>query len=160
MASLARPSAKPESTPVAPDAGRVAAEVLSVVPDVMNAIRMGMRGNLDVGLSVPQFRCLGFIGRHAACSISDVAGFLGVTLATASSMVDRLVRANYVSPATAQADRRRTELRLSAEGKSLLDGIRRGARTDLAKTLSDATPAELAVVMQGLAILKARFVHD
>ncbi|KQU80771.1 MULTISPECIES: MarR family winged helix-turn-helix transcriptional regulator [unclassified Rhizobacter] len=160
MALPAKPTAKPESAAVAPDASRVAAEVLSVVPDVMNAIRMGMRGNLDAGLSVPQFRCLGFIGRHAACSISDVAGFLGVTLATASSMVDRLVRAHYVSPTTAQADRRRTELRLSAEGKSLLDGIRRGARADLAKTLSDASPAELAVVMQGLAILKARFVHD
>jgi DNA-binding MarR family transcriptional regulator len=75
-------------------------------------------------------------------------------------MVDRLVRAHYVSPTTAQADRRRTELRLSAEGRSLLDGFRRGARADLAKTLSDATPAELAVVMQALAILKARFVHD
>lgn len=152
--------AKPDSPPPAPDASRVAAEVLSVVPDVMNAIRMGMRGSLDAGLSVPQFRCLGFIGRHAGCSISDVAGFLGVTLATASAMVDRLVRGGYVSPSTAAADRRRTELRLSAAGKALLDEIRRGARADLANTLSDATPAELALVMQGLAILKARFVHD
>lgn len=142
------------------DAARVAAEILRVVPDVMNAIRMGMRGNLDSGLSVPQFRCLGFIGRNAGCSISDVAAFLGVTLATASSMVDRLVRAGHVSPATAEADRRRTELRLSPQGQSLLDQIRRGARADLAKTLSGASADELAAVMRGLALLRARFVHD
>jgi len=153
-------SFKLESSGSAPDASRCAAEILSVVPDVMNAIRMGMRGNLDTGLSVPQFRCLGFIGRNADCSISDVAGFMGVTLATASAMVDRLVKADYVSPATAQADRRRTELRLSAAGKALLEQIRRGARADLAQTLAGATAAELAALMQGLAILKTRFVHD
>jgi len=142
------------------DAAHVAAEILRVVPDVMNAIRMGMRGHLDSGLSVPQFRCLGFVGRNAGCSISDVAAFLGVTLATASSMVDRLVRAGHVSPSTAEADRRRTELRLSPQGQSLLDQIRRGARADLARTLAGASADELAAVMQGLALLRARFVHD
>ena len=42
--------------------------------------------------TVPQFRCLNFIAKAPGGSISAAAAFLGVTMPTASVMVDRLVR--------------------------------------------------------------------
>jgi DNA-binding MarR family transcriptional regulator len=147
----------------APDAARAsecAAQLIAVVPGVMDALRASMRSNIGDALSVPQFRCLGFIARNPACSVSDVAAFLGVTMPTASAMVDRLVRAAHVVAVTSSADRRRTELRVNAPGKALLDRIRSGARRDMAAALGDAGAEELAMVQQALALLHRVFAND
>jgi len=155
---MARTSPRP--APAAPiDAAQCAAEVIAVVPGIMDSLRASMRRNIGDGLSIPQFRCLGFISRHPGTSISEVAAFLGVTLATASAMVDRLVRAYYVVTATSAADRRRTELRLNAPGLALLEEIRVGAERDMSAALGPRSPAELATLMAGLAILAATFTH-
>lgn len=133
------------------------ADILDVVPGVMNALRASMRRHIGEGLSVPQYRCLGYIGRNPAVSVSEVADFLGVTLPTASAMVDRLVKAGYVLTATSTADRRRCELRTTAAGRALVERIRADGRADLAESLAEASPEELAQVRQGLAVLKAYF---
>jgi DNA-binding MarR family transcriptional regulator len=82
--------------------------VLEVMPAVMDAMRGAMRLQVGEPLTVPQFRCLNFIAQRPGSSVSAVAAFLGVTLPTASVMVDRLVRAGAVAPRTAAADRRRS----------------------------------------------------
>lgn len=137
-----------------------ASQLIAVVPGVMDALRASMRSNIGDALSVPQFRCLGFIARNPACSVSDVAVFLGVTMPTASAMVDRLVRAAHVVAVTSTADRRRTELRVNAPGKALLDRIRAGARRDMAAELGEADAAELEAVQQALALLHRVFAND
>ena len=134
-----------------------AAEVLEVLPGVMNAVRMGMRGQLQAGLSVPQFRCLNFIEINPGTSIGEVATFLGVTMATASAMVDRLARAGYALPGVSAQDRRRSVLPLRKSGKALLAQIRQGARRDLALALGGRTPAEIQIVIDGLAVLRSVF---
>ena len=53
-------------------------DVLDVLPDAMDAIRLGMRSQLSNRLSVPQFRCLNFIDHTSGCSVGEVAAFLGV----------------------------------------------------------------------------------
>jgi len=143
-----------------PDAATCAAQLIAVVPGVMDALRASMRRNIGDALSVPQFRCLGFIARNPGCSVSEVAGFLGVTLPTASAMVDRLVRAAHVVAATSAADRRRSELRVNAPGKALLDRIRAGARRDMAAAFGDADSNELAAVLQALELLHRVFAND
>ena len=93
-------------------------------------------------------------------SVSDVAGFLGVTLATASAMIDRLARAGYVQPETSLVDRRRSALNASAQGKALVDRIRSAARRDMAETLAAADEAQLEALMGGLAALKKLFRRE
>lgn len=143
--------------PARTQAAECAAEVIDVVPGIMDVLRASMRRSIGEGLSVPQFRCLGFIARQPGASISEVASFLGVTLATASAMVDRLVRAAYVQSATSTADRRRTELTINAPGQALLDDIRAGACREMAAALGASSKAELSALMQGLAVLKTSF---
>ena len=158
-----RTARNPNNRAAGPDAARAvdcAAQLIAVVPGVMDALRASMRSNIADALSVPQFRCLGFIARNPACSVSDVAAFLGVTMPTASAMVDRLVRAAHVVAVTASADRRRTELRVNAPGKALLDRIRAGARRDMAAALGDVHAADLVAVQQALAVLHRVFAND
>ena len=161
-ARTARTAKTPNQRIGAPEARAAgcAAQLIAVVPGVMDALRASMRSNIGDALSVPQFRCLGFIARNPACSVSDVAAFLGVTMPTASAMVDRLVRAAHVVAVTSSADRRRTELRVNAPGKALLDRIRAGARRDMAAALGDADAAELAAVQQALRLLHRVFAND
>jgi len=134
-----------------------AARVMQVLPRVMDAMRLAMRAQLDSPLTVPQFRGLNFIDRHPGSSVSALAGFLGVTLATASAMADRLVRAGYLQSQGSSSDRRRTELTLQADGKAVLERMRRRTRDDLARNLRSRSPQELATLVDGLAVLDSAF---
>jgi DNA-binding MarR family transcriptional regulator len=153
-------SARLNSKASTADVRQCAAEIIDVIPVVMNAVRTSMRNNIAEGLSIPQFRCLGYISRQPGSSVSDVAGFLGVTLATASAMIDRLVRAGYVLLETSLQDRRRAALNASAQGKALVDRIRSAARRDMAETLGAADESQLEALMDGLAALKKLFRRE
>ena len=143
----------------APDAASAAAQVMAVLPGVMDAMRHAMRAQLDSPLTVPQFRGLNFIDHHPGSSVSALAGFLGVTLATASAMADRLVRAGYLLSQGSTTDRRRTELQLCASGKAVLDRMRLQTQTDLAGSLQACTPQQLTALVDGLAVLALAFLR-
>lgn len=137
-----------------------AGAVLEVVPAVMDALRAAMRRHVGDQLSVPQFRCLNFIAMEPGCSISAVAGFLGVTLPTASAMVGRLVQAGAVASRADPDDRRCMRLRLTAAGRGQLEQIRRGAREDLAAALARHGATELQGLQRGLQSLREAFQSD
>lgn len=143
--------------PATPLSRACADDVLDVLPDAMDVIRVGMRSQLDSGLSVPQFRCLNFIDRRPGCSLGEVASFLGVTMPTASAMVDRLARAGHVDTALAADDRRRAQLNISDAGKALLEQVRADARSELAATLAQRPVDDLRAISAGLAALKRAF---
>ena len=140
-----------------PGAQASARDVMDTVPKVMDALRDAMRRHVGEQLSIPQFRCLNFIAEHPAASIGAVATFLGVTMPTASALVDRLSRAGAVQATTAAADRRRTELHLTAAGRAQLDEIRRGALDELAVALSACSADDLQALAAGLAVLRRTF---
>ena len=131
--------------------------VLEVMPAVMDALRAAMRQQVGDPLSVPQFRCLSFIARHPGSSVSAVAAFLGVTLPTASAMVDRLAKAGAVAPSVAAADRRRTELQATESGLAQVRQIQGGARDEFARALATRSPQELQQLHAGLGVLRRAF---
>ena len=131
-----------------------ARHALETVPLVMRAIRREMRSATSEQLSVPQFRVLGFLGRNRGASLSAVAEHLGVKDATASAMVDRLVKRRLVRRATHPAERRRLDLGLTRTGSSLLERARGRARDYLAASLATASAADLQTLAQGLDVLR------
>ena len=134
-----------------------AADVLDVMPAVMDALRSAMRLHVGEQLSVPQFRCLNFIDLQPGTSVSAVAAFLGVTLPTASAMIDRLVRAGAVAPRTAVQDRRRSELSVTTAGREQLQHIRRGAHGEFARVLATCSSSELQALQSSMTVLKRAF---
>ena len=160
IADSPQPAARPAARRDVPQPQDCAAEVLDVIPAVMDAMRGAMRRHVGDPLSVPQFRCLNFIAREPGGSLGAVAEFLGVTLPTASAMVDRLVRAGAVAPGTAVQDRRRAQLHITELGQAHLQQIRRSARDDLARTLAGCGADELQALRAGLAVLRSTFQPD
>ena len=143
-----------------PAADASAAEVLDTIPFVMNAIRSAMRSHgsyVREQLTVPQMRCLAFISRQPGASIGTVAKYMGVTLPTASAMVDRLVRSGAVTVNTAADDKRRAELRLSDAGVAQMERIRGDARVQIANALATCSDEDLAALRAGLAVMKRKF---
>lgn len=146
-------------TAAPPNAETAAAQVMAVLPGVMDAMRQAMRLQLDGPLTVPQFRGLNFIDHHPGASVSALAGFLGVTLATASAMADRLVRAGHLQARGSLTDRRRSELHLCASGKALLERMRHQTCADLARSLQGRSAQELSALVAGLQVLEEAFAR-
>ena len=149
------PRATPSTPPAAVDS---AAEVLDVIPAIMDALRQAMRRHVGEQLTGPQFRCLNVIAVHPGATVSAVAAFLGVALPTASTLVDRLVRAGAVEPRADPQDRRKSSLHLTRAGAAQLAAIRRGARKELAQVLATRSGEELLTLHAGLAVLRQVFV--
>jgi DNA-binding MarR family transcriptional regulator len=140
---------------VTPEAG--AAQLLEVVPLVMRTIRSHMRGHRAADLSVPQFRALAYVQRHAGASLSDVAEHLGQTLPATSRLVEGLVQRGYVTRAVASADRRAMELHVAEKGSAILDHTRQRTQLHLAALLASLTPDQRAQLVGALATLRTVF---
>jgi DNA-binding MarR family transcriptional regulator len=158
--TVARPKPARDTPTLNPDALACAGDVIDVMPVVMDAFRAAMRDNIGGGLSVPQFRCLNFVGHNPDASVSDVAAFMGVTLPTASATSDRLSRAGWLVATVAAADRRRLELNITAAGHELLTRMRVAARADLAGKLDGLPAHALRRARAGLAVLRESFLES
>jgi DNA-binding MarR family transcriptional regulator len=125
----------------------------------MRFIREEMRRQ-SVGLgflSVPQFRVLAFLSRRPGAALSEVAEHQGVAPATASIMVNRLVKHGLVERTTAPGERRRHCLSLTADGARLLVEARSATCGRVEEVLGRLTSTELAAVAQALPALAEAF---
>lgn len=108
------------------------------------------------GLTMPQFRVMGFLRRHPRASLNDVAEHLGMTAPTASKLVHRLVAERVVARRVG-ADRRRICLSLTQAGISALAAARAETRENMAASLVHLSSGELAAVSSALRVLGEAF---
>ncbi|MCP6757576.1 MAG: MarR family transcriptional regulator [Fischerella sp. CENA71] len=134
-----------------------AARVMETIPLLMRFIRADMRTHSADCLSIPQLRSLAFLKRNPGASLSEVAEHLGVTCATASTTIERLVQRNLVQRTDHPQERRRVVLNLTEEGKQLLEQSQQKTRAHIAEILEDLTPEQVSQIEEGLALLKNVF---
>ncbi|HEY3369019.1 MAG TPA: MarR family transcriptional regulator [Symbiobacteriaceae bacterium] len=72
------------------------------------------------GMGPSQFCLLKILGSVPTCTVSDIAQRLDMTVAGATGLIDRLVRANLVVRRRDETDRRVVHTALSEEGKQAL----------------------------------------
>lgn len=115
-----------------------------------------MRLRTMPGLTVPQYRTLGYLQRHPESSLSAVAVYLGLTLPSTSKLVQKFVDQNIVLRRDAR-DRRRVCLSLTQEGAAALAKARLETQQKLMEYLNSLTPEELATVSAALRVLNSAF---
>ncbi len=132
---------------------------MDVVPPIMRFIREEMRRQSagENTLSVPQFRCLAYLHRNPGAALTAVAEHQGITAATASAMVERLVQQGLVNRQNDPAERRRHCLTITPAGKLVLEDARSGTRDRVKTVLDRLSPAELDTVASALPVLAAAF---
>ena len=133
---------------------------MDLVPQVMKVIRQEMRQASAQQLSVPQFRTLNFLGRHRGASLNAVSAHLGVTAATASAMVERLVRRELVHREANPEERRRVRLLLTRAGSEVLETCRGRARDHFTIRLDGLPEPDRKRLMEGLNLLRQVLAED
>ncbi len=152
-----RPAASPPA--VAPD-GAESAEaraLLDALRAVARELRLAEGRGRATGLPPAQLRTLRELADRPAASLADLAERTHTDPSSASVVVQRLVERGLVVRADAQADRRRTELRLTAAGRALAsrapgDAVARvaGALSPLGERQAAALSRNLLAVARGL----------
>lgn len=135
-------------------------ELMDTVPQIVQAIRVEMRLGRGANISIPQFRTLRFIQRNLDSSLSDIADHLGLTLPSASKLVDGLVKQKLVNRQESTTDRRRLTLGLTPSGESIVNIARANAQASLAKTMSFLSASDLDTVMRAMELLRPLFVSQ
>lgn len=125
---------------------------------VMRAIRTEMRSHRGSDLSVPKFRVLIFLNRHAGASLSDIAEHLGLTLPSMSKMIDGLVARNMVTRQMDTKDRRRVTLVLTALGRRAMQSAYNATESRLAERLVVLPASERGIIIKSMQVLESIFM--
>jgi DNA-binding MarR family transcriptional regulator len=137
-----------------------AAAVLDVVPSVMRSIRCKMRAATGENLSVVQFRTLAYLDRNRGGSLSDVAEFIGLTLPSASKLVQSLILKGFLTRETVVSDRRKSALAPTSRGVKILETARKTTHRQLADELSKIPGEQRRTIVSALAALREVYSCD
>lgn len=107
---------------------------------------------LNADLTMPQLKTMLILWREGPSRMSELASGLGVTLATATGVIDRLVEKNYVVRENLPGDRRVVLCRLSEEGTEFIKDLWMSGRTQIKRILEIMTPEQLDIIAQGTSI--------
>jgi len=92
-------------------------------------------------LTFPQLRALSVLQRGNV-SMGELAETLGIGLAAASTLADRMARRQFIVRRSDPEDGRVVRLALSARGRALIERMERGRTEHLGKVIAKMTPAE------------------
>jgi len=122
------------------DAGTAAHELLFVVMLVMRTVAADMRRSPDA-LAPTQMGALMKVAM-GPCSMSSLARHQFVSLPTISKSVDMLVRRGWLERWVDKHDRRQTMVRLTAEGRRVLNDIKKRNQKLVGQSLAGLTAEE------------------
>jgi DNA-binding MarR family transcriptional regulator len=144
----------------APTIDDCAAGLLEMIPAVMRTIRARMRQEAAVELTVVQFRTLARASRSGGggASVSDVAEHVGLTLPSASKLVQGLVDRGYLRRQNDPRDRRVSILLPTPKGRRAMDIARRAAREELGTMLQSLSRRERTRLADALDSLRPLFL--
>jgi len=151
------PAAKDRNGDGNSPAASCATLLLEIMPRVLKAVRAAVKNRAASDLTVPQFRALIFVHQHTGASLSEAAEFLGLSLPSASKLVDGLVKRSILVRQSAPEDRRRMTLRLTRKGDALLLGAQDTVRRHLAGLLGQLDEPTLNTLAEALAVLQDSF---
>ena len=137
-----------------------AAGILEIIPAVMRTIRSRMRQEASFELTVVQFRALARTVRTGGISVSDIAEHVGLTLPSASKLVDGLVKRGYLRRRVHPNDRRISIIEPTAKGKRALQTARGAARKHLASMLEHLPTRDRSVIVTAMEALRPIFTDD
>ncbi len=137
-----------------------AGHVMEAVPLVMRTMRAEMRARRGSDLSVAAFRALGYVRRNPGSSLSALAEHMGLTMPSASKLIDGLVERKLVIRRVFAGDRRRMTLDLTARGSALLESAYNSALSAMANHLAELSEQEQSDVIRAMKILQPIFARS
>jgi DNA-binding MarR family transcriptional regulator len=133
-------------------------QIWELVPRVWNPIRNHLRtiAVVQFDISVEQFHVLRHI-RKGLTSVSDIADARQISRSAVSQAAEMLVEKGLVTRRQEVDDRRFVHLALTPQGEDLLNQIFQQTRTWMMEKMTSYSAAELAMIAEGLVLLKSAF---
>ena len=127
-------------------------ELIDVVNLVTQAFWVELRRSGQT-IEMSQWSTLRRIGR-TPCTMSELARYKGVGLPTISKSVDMLVRRGWAERWVDKSDRRQTLVRLTKDGRRVLDDCRRALEVFLDERFASLTAAERNTIDRTLQLVR------
>jgi len=108
---------------------------------------------LHLNLTMPQLKVSLLLYMYGPSRMSEIASALGVSLATATGVVDRLVERDIVLREGQPDDRRVVICRLSEKGEGLMSGLWQLSRDRLGELLRALSTSQLLLIIDALAAI-------
>jgi DNA-binding MarR family transcriptional regulator len=105
---------------------------------------------LEMDLTAPQLKVVLLLYLYGSKRMSELAGSLGVTLATATGIMDRLVERGLVSRENLKDDRRVVMCRLTDQGMEVTDNLWKTSREKARQLLSGMELSRLKMIDEAL----------
>ena len=137
-------------------AREAARKLIGTVPGMMQAVASEMR-HCDAPMTMPHFRALMMLAHHGSFTATELAQRQRVSLPTMSATVSVLVDRGWVERVIDESDRRRSEVRLTDEGKAAVRAMYGRVQDMLTDRLGELDDDELDRVQDALVLLQAAF---
>ena len=131
-----------------------AIKVVETMPHMMYFLCRNVWFHRNIVSSMPQLRILGFLKNCPESSLSRLAESLGITAATASVTVDRLVKSGLVTRESNPLERRSIKLTLTDSGEKQLQAVRGKAADEVTRLFATLSPETLEQIDSTMSLLK------
>lgn len=108
---------------------------------------------LGTNVTMSQLKILLVLGQAGACGGQELVREMGVSLATMTGIVDRLVAQDLVTRREDPSDRRIRLVELTTTGRDLIEGLQTAGVERLRQLLATLTDDELAVVAEATELM-------
>lgn len=125
---------------------------------VLNVEEKALHNRLTEGLTISEIHTLVAVGLHEANPMGVVAARLGVTLATLTSAINKLVAKGLVKRTRSEEDRRKVYVELTKRGRQVYRAHGLFHRRMIEQALVGLTEQEEAVL--GTALIKVKAFFD
>lgn len=134
---------------------RYAEAVLEIFPVIIREfLRQPNMKVAKIPLTVPQLFIMDYLYRHDRSKMKDLAGFMNVTMATMTGIVDRLVRDGYAARTIDANDRRVVSIVLSAKGMALAKKIHQIRREGIMHLFQKISTKDRANYLKILSLIR------
>ena len=137
------------------------ADIDGLLSDTFNSIlrieERSLDNRLTHGLTITEVHTIVAVGLHEQNPMNVVAARLGVTLATLTTAVNKLVRKGFVERIRAEDDRRKVLVSLTKKGRQVFRAHNVFHRQMIDEALADLTEEEEQAFAAGLAKVKRFF---
>ena len=108
-------------------------------------------------VSYPQFFLLAYLAEEECLSMSNIAKMMGHSTAAATGMVDKLQDLGHLKRYTAAADRRKIMVRITDQGRELVQEMRNNIAQNLANIMARETADDQ--LNQANRVISRRNIH-
>lgn len=130
---------------------------MNVKPWTKEAFNQISEQSGSIILTLPQYKVLSLIKQYQPCKMSDISGLAKVSLASLTSMIDRLEEEETVERILSKEDRRIVILKLTEKGEDFLNKTEESAIDFVENKINGLDVEKQKVIEQSIVYINELF---